>query len=249
MIHELLNEHVKSDDQLVKEKKLLIEKASKVIAISHNTKHDILKLYPHINEDKIEVVYLSQSIDDSKEFCFDLPKNYILFVGNRSTYKNFNFFIESLAKLLLKRKDLFVVCAGGGKFDAQTEIFIKSLGIDHKVIQRDFKDDQLYSYYKNALCFVFPSRYEGFGIPVLESMKSACPVVLPKHSSFIEVAGDAALYFKLDDKADLENKVSQLIDNEDLRQSYVEKGTLQASKFSWDKMATETFNIYKSVIH
>ena len=93
-----------------------MEKATRIIAISESTKRDILEIYPHIDASKIDVVYLSHSIDVKTNAALSLPEKYILFVGNRSGYKNFEFFIKAVTPLLKKDQSLFVVCAGGNKF-------------------------------------------------------------------------------------------------------------------------------------
>jgi len=96
--------------------------------------------------------------------------------------------------------------------------------------------------------FIFPSEYEGFGIPVLESMACGCPVVLANHSSFPEVAGDAGVYFELNNEVDLKNKVVSLIENETYRNQMITKGYIQSKKFSWEKTAQECKELFKSTI-
>ena len=248
MIHEIMKDHINPDEQLIENKRVLIEKADKIIAISESTKNDILTLYPHIEEQKIEVVYLSESISIDNAIKVKLPERFILFVGNRGAYKNFKFFIESISSLLKNDYSLKVVCAGGGRLRNSEKRYLKSIGLEGKIIQKDFNDNELFHYYNLALCFVFPSMYEGFGIPVLEAMKSECPVVLANHSSFPEVAEDAGVYFELENQKDLLEKITQLVNDESKRKIYIEKGKIQAQKFSWDKMAKESINIYKSVI-
>ncbi len=248
MIHELFPQYFKGDLYTVKNKKELMEKATKIIAISESTKNDILKFYPHINASKIEVIYLSQSIDPKNYTEVELPKSYILFVGNREGYKNFTFFLKSIYSLLQADGDLHIVCAGGNKFNSDEIRLIQTLNISNQIIQNNFEDRELASYYKNAICFVFPSEYEGFGIPVLESMACGCPVVLAHHSSFPEVAGDAGVYFELNNEVDLKDKVVSLIDNEVYRNQIIQKGFLQSAKFSWKKTAQECTELFKSTI-
>lgn len=107
MIHEVLPQYFTRDKSTVPDKKLLMEKAAKIIAISESTKNDITRIYPHIDGSKIEVVHLSYSIKHDAAVKLQLPQKYILFVGNRSDYKNFSFFIKSVASLLTKRKRSF----------------------------------------------------------------------------------------------------------------------------------------------
>ena len=245
MIHDIFPQYFARDKYTVARKKLLLEKATRVICVSENTKKDILKFYPHIDASKLDVVYLSQSIDTQSKVDVALPQKYILFVGNRTIYKNFNFFIKAVAPLLKAEPDLFVVCAGGNGFENNEKELIQSLGIEKQIIQRNFEDNELAAYYSNAKCFVFPSEYEGFGIPVLEAMACGCPVVLANHSSFPEVAGDAGVFFELNNAEDLKSKVSGLLENENLRQEFMKKGLERAANFSWKKTAQgclETYN-------
>lgn len=245
MIHDLFPQYFTRDKHTVSRKKLLLEKATRVIAVSENTKKDILKFYPHIDASKIDVVYLSQSIDTTSKVKVDLPKKYILFVGNRTIYKNFNFFIEAVAPLLKADPELFVVCAGGNGFDKSEKELIQKLGIASQLIQRNFEDNELASYYSQAKCFAFPSEYEGFGIPVLEAMACGCPVVLANHSSFPEVAGDAGVYFELHNADDLRGKIASLVSDETLRNEYVAKGLARAQKFSWHQTAMACLEVYR----
>ena len=249
MIHELFPQYFLDDLDTIKNKKILIEKATKIIAISESTKKDILRFNPEIDSSKIEVIYLSQSINLDSEIIIDLPKKYILFVGNRTIYKNFNFFIKSISKYILQNKDLFLVCAGGNKFSEDELELLSDLKILNQVIQQNFEDDELAYFYKNAQCFVFPSEYEGFGIPVLESMVSGCPVILAKHSSFLEVAGDAGVFFELNNSIDLVNKIDLIIKDMDFRSEIIEKGYLQSNKFNWTKTANECLKVFQNAIN
>ena len=245
MIHDIFPQYFTRDKYTVARKKLLLEKATRVICVSENTKKDILRFYPHIDASKLDVVYLAQSIDTQSKSDVSLPENYILFVGNRTIYKNFNFFIKAVAPLLLADSDLFVICAGGNAFERDEIAMLQNLGISNQIIQRNFEDHELASYYSNAKCFVFPSEYEGFGIPVLEAMACGCPVVLANHSSFPEVAGNAGIYFELNNAADLKNKVDELLTNETLRQDFIKRGLDNAAKFSWKKTAQACLEVYK----
>lgn len=245
MIHELFPEFFPNDKMVVPNKKYLMERATRIIAVSENTKKDILNIYPHIDSGKIDVVYHGCSIKVNTIKSALLPPKYILFVGTRSIYKNFIFLVHSIATLLKKDKDLHLICAGGGGFnDIEKELILK-LELEDQIIHKHFTEDELGCFYNRALCFVFPSMYEGFGIPVLESMICGCPVVLANHSSFPEVAGDAGIYFELNNPKDLCNKIQKLVENESLRLEFSLKGIEQAKKFSWEKAADECLDVYK----
>jgi glycosyltransferase involved in cell wall biosynthesis len=145
---------------------------------------------------------------------------------------------------LKNEENLFLVCAGGGNFTNAENEYISRLGLKNKILFKSFVDDELGYFYKHAECFVFPSQYEGFGIPVLESMICGCPVVLGNHSSFPEVAGDAGVYFELNNSDDLVEKINTLIKNKSVREYFSKKGIEQAKKFSWEKAALECITVY-----
>lgn len=249
MIHELFPQYFINDSFSVLENKLiLMEKATKIIAVSQNTKNDIIKVYPHIDASKIEVIYHGSSIKIDEKAKVTLPDNYILFVGSRDNYKNFKFLVNSIQDLFKKDSSLMLICAGGGKFKKEEIDFIDELGLNNQVIQMNFEEKELGNFYKKAKCFVFPSMYEGFGIPVLESMACGCPIVLANHSSFPEVAGDAGVYFDLESSEDLKNKIHDLLVNEELRKEFSSKGLIQVKKFDWDHAAQECLAIYKKAV-
>lgn len=250
MIHELMPQYFIGDPwNVTVNKKILLEKATKIIAVSKNTKKDIIKVYPHIDESKIEVIYHGNSIQVNENVAADLPDNYILFVGSRDHYKNFYFLVESIRDLLLKDATLKLICAGGGEFKKEEIDFLKNIGVQEKVQQKYFEEEQLGLFYKNARCFVFPSAYEGFGIPVLESMACGCPIVLSNSSSFPEVAGEAGIYFDLSSKEDLLNKIVLVITDEKFRNEYILKGINQAKKFNWEIAASQCLELYKKAIN
>lgn len=249
MIHELFSEYFSEDDTTRANKLVLMEKSAKIIAVSENTKKDILKLYPHLDASKIEVIHHGSSIKIDKNIQLELPEKYILFVGVRNSYKNFIFFINSIHQLLKNDPELQVVCAGGGDFNDEEKQLFHQLDIVNQVQFRNFKDNELGTYYQNALCFVFPSMYEGFGIPVLESMAAGCPIVLTNNSSFPEVAGEAGVFFELNNGDDLKNKIRSLIENENLRKEYSAKGYEQIKKFDWDNAAQQCLQLYQKAIN
>jgi glycosyltransferase involved in cell wall biosynthesis len=165
-----------------------------------------------------------------------LPDKYVLFVGTRDRYKNFPFFLKVVAGLLRKWQ-LRLVCAGGGSFTESEKVLIKNYGLEGLVQQRMFADEDLPVIYKNARVFVFPSEYEGFGMPILEAMKCHCPVVLSENGVFREIAREAALYFELGNEQSLQNAIENVLENEDLRTTLLKRGEEREKEFSWQKTA------------
>ena len=249
MIHELMPECFPKDDKTAEYKELLIHKADRIIAISESTKRDILRLYPDIDEKKIAVIYIGSNFkaSNTKEENASFPTRYVLFVGNRRIYKNYDNFFESMIPILEDDKDLHLVCIGGGKFTEQE--LAKQKKYEDRIHQMNVDDQTLCYAYSHALCFVFPSLYEGFGIPTLEAFACNCPVVLSNTSSMPEVGGDAAEYINPRDVNDMTQKIQKVLNNEDLRVRMIEKGRKQLKKFNWDKIAQQTLDCYKEVLN
>jgi glycosyltransferase involved in cell wall biosynthesis len=173
---------------------------------------------------------------------------YLLYVGTRSGYKNFSFFIESIAELLRKNEDLHVYCAGWKPFTFDEKKKFRDLNIHKKVHYIQIKDYSLKELYQNARAFVFPSLYEGFGLPVLEAFSCRCPALVSDRSSLPEVGGDSALYFNPQDSASMMNAVERIISDENLRIQLMNKGSERVKFFSWEKTANTTKRIYENVL-
>ena len=250
MIHEIFPEIFPLKDKTSERKKLLAQKAAKIIAISENTKRDIIK-FLGIGENKIEVIYLGNSLKikkDIKTINIKIPEKYILFVGSRRGYKNFELFIEVISPLINDDNKLNIVCAGGGKFNNKEIEKLKNLKIKDKVFYYSGSDSILAYLYQKAVAFIFPSLYEGFGIPVLESFASGCPVICSKTSSLPEVAGDAVVYFDPTDKLSMLNSIKKVIYDDELRKQLMDKGIERVKEFTWKKTAEKTKKIYEEIL-
>lgn len=249
-IHEKYPEIINSIDKTLEHKKFLLSKAGVILAISNSTKNDLIQIH-NIPAEKIEVVYLAASINialASSNLKIDLPEKYILFVGNRDFYKNFNKFILAIEPLLKEHKDLFLICAGGGNFTNEEKKFFQSKQISNKILHKGADDVTLATLYSNALAFIFPTLYEGFGIPALEAMNCDCPVIMSNTSSLPEVGGDAAIYFDPNNIDDMREKIESVIFNIDLRNTLILKAKTQRQKFSFEKTARQTLEVYKRLL-
>lgn len=248
MIHELYPEYFKDSDEVILNKKRCIYAADKIIAISESTKRDIMSIYPDIPSEKIDVIYLATNdlLGQEEKIRIDLPEKYVLFVGQRGGYKNYLFFEKCMIEIMKKDESVFVVCAGGGKFSEEEIKGQKEF--TNRFLQYDATDGELAYLYKNAICFVFPSLYEGFGIPTLEAFSCGCPVLLCDSSSMPEVGGEASLYFKRDDEIDFLNQINDIIYDDEIRSKMIRKGYEQNALFSWDKTYKETKKLYEDVL-
>jgi glycosyltransferase involved in cell wall biosynthesis len=250
MIHERFGSQFSElayDGTITEQKRLLANRAERIIAISESTKRDVVELLD-INPAKIDVVYLGSSLEPKPLQSADNTANdpYLLFVGNRSMYKNFMGLLAAIHPVLKKYK-VKILCAGGGQFRQEEKEFIHSLNVDELVEQRPINDQTLPVLYQNALAFVFPSLYEGFGIPVLEAFACNCPCIVSNNSSLPEVAGDAALYIDPAIPESMSQAVENVITDATLRASLIEKGREQLAKFSWQRTVDETLQLYQSV--
>jgi glycosyltransferase involved in cell wall biosynthesis len=248
MIHELFPDLFKGDTTAI-QKKRAIESATKIIAISDNTKIDIIKFYD-VDPQKIEVIHhatlLHTLIPDS---TLNLPHKYILYVGNRGAYKNFTFFINSISSLLYEEKDLYLVCAGGGVFSDNEMQLLNVLKIKKRVLHHPIADDRTLSQlYRKAILFVFPSLYEGFGIPVLEAFSCGCPVAASNCSSLPEVGGEAVNYFDPTKSDSIQKVVETIVHNNSVQESLRLRGYKRLKLFSWEKTVLNTRNVYNNVL-
>lgn len=249
MIHEIYPEYFGVDNPLLVWKRELIDRADEIIAISENTKRDVVNFYD-IDKSKVHVIYLGNSLASdatADDMPVKIPDKYILYVGDRSNYKNFYLMAESTASLMEIYPDLHLLCVGGGPFTAKEKIFLNNIKVGDQVCHYTARDDELSGLYRRALAFVFPSLYEGFGIPVLEAFASGCPVVLSNTSSLPEVAGDAAVYFDPKDTSSIKNAIISVLNGEGLRGKLIQKGKDRLKQFSWEKCAKETLAVYNSL--
>ncbi|MDQ1087550.1 glycosyltransferase family 1 protein [Siphonobacter sp. SORGH_AS_1065] len=254
--HDLIHEkfhykyprELKNIDEVICNNKTLLSEASKIIAISHATKRDIIEYYG-TDQGNIEVIHLASSLSNSNVMGTVFKEPYFLFIGNRAAYKNFTFFIQTSSDFLRKDRSLKVLCAGGGQFNHNEISLFKKLDIDKQVDYYPIENDEtLAQLYSDALFFVFPSEYEGFGIPTLEAFNCGCPTILSNTSSLMEVGGDAALYFNSNESQSLYHAINSLLFSESLRGKYKIKAMSRASLFNWQKTVDETVKVYKSVL-
>ena len=246
MTHEkYIDKYSSLNPKLIAAKKKMIYASDRIICVSENTRKDLLAFYPDVNSEKISVIYHGSSMKNvtKRRFSRMDGRDYVLFVGDRRMYKNFANFVKAMTMILGTHKGLQVFCAGGGNFTPEE---IKMFGeYSSRFHQAGLNDNELEDAYMNALCFVFPSEYEGFGIPILEAFACECPVICSSTSSLPEVAGDAAEYFDPINTEDIAAKILKVIDNETLRTKMKARGLERLKLFDWDKTARETLECYK----
>ncbi|GAB3896300.1 glycosyltransferase family 1 protein [Larkinella knui] len=239
--------HIDNASKELKQK--LFDRSAQVIAVSENTKKDLIELFK-IKPEKITVVYHATAFQNLKvpeTFQIQVPEAYLLYVGARNDYKNFIPFLKAVAVILQKYRHVQLICAGGGSFNEEETQWIQQLGLTDRISQRNIDDFTLFRLYQQALAFVYPSLYEGFGIPILEAFAAGCPVILSRASCFPEVAGEAALYFDPESASDLQQQIEKVILDDSLRQSFIQKGHERGQFFSLEKMASQTLQVYQRI--
>ncbi len=219
-------------------KEYSISKANYIVCISQSTKNDLLNFYPDINKDNIRIIYNGASdsyhpIDTNKE-------DYLLFIGARGGYKNFSIAVDAAAKAGRP----LIIC--GKKLEEKEKEYL-----DRRIPQK-YKDlgfvseEKLNLLYNKAFALIYPSSYEGFGIPVVEAQKAGCPVIAIKGSSIPEVIGNK---FMLCDAAtsDLILERLNFLKNKSNRDIVIKDGLNKASKFSWDQTYNDYVQLYAEI--
>ena len=250
LIHEKFPENFSKYDPTIYEKKLAIQRADHILAISHNTKADLLEFYD-IPEEKITVTHLGFDLLASHHITPVIPEisPYILFVGNRGGHKNFSKLLIAYQNNKALSNNYKLVCFGGGQFTEDEHNLMKSLCIsNNSLVQVSGDDGVLSQYYQKASVFVYPSEYEGFGIPPLEAMNYSCPVVCSNVSSIPEIVGQAGHYFNPLDTDDIGKKIEDVLFDKQLSDQLISNGQDRLTQFSWERCATETISVYTKVL-
>jgi glycosyltransferase involved in cell wall biosynthesis len=231
-------------------KKQLMRRAACIISVSEFSKQEILRFFP-VEADKIKVIHLGTTLGkittQETDRLFPVPAPYLLYVGKRTFYKNFDGFFRAVQPVLQRHPDLHIVCAGGGSFSQNEQALFHSARLANRIHYRPVTDAGLLTLYKNARAFVFPSLNEGFGIPVLEAFTGGCAVVLSDRSSLPEVGGDAALYFDPEDDDSMAETIERVVSDDALNAALIRKGTERLRNFSCDKTAFQTLEVYQSL--
>jgi glycosyltransferase involved in cell wall biosynthesis len=249
MAHERYPHMFSRFDFTSEHKKKVALKANRIITVSEHTKRDVITML-HIPESKIDVIHHAATLSFTQGATapLSLPEDYILFVGKRNTYKNFFFLLQAVQVVFKTDTNCSLVCAGGGTFSKQETREIERLHLSERVIQMHADDALLACLYSKARAFVYPSLYEGFGIPILEAFACGCPAILSNRSSLPEVGGDAAQYFDPENLESLVTALSEVLKHNDAADHMREKGLERVKLFSWEDTARKTLETYKKVI-
>lgn len=238
-----------------------VRNAKKVLTISNSSRDDIIKAYKTPAE-KVVTIYpgiknmlsLEPRVFGMNHLKskYHISDNYILFVGTVQPRKNIVRLIEAFSKVkekesVIKDLDLIIIGRKGWQYEEILAAPGKFGVTDQVKFLENISDEELNVFYQHALCYVLPSLYEGFGLPVVEAMQRGCPVITSNISSLPEAGGDAALYVDPENVDDIAEKITQLVTDKKLRHELIEKGKKQIQKFSWEKAAKETLDVLQEV--
>jgi glycosyltransferase involved in cell wall biosynthesis len=252
----------KSTDHLRWSTKFALKRAKRIIAVSNFTKNDILKNYKRVSPDKIKVIYngfnnnLYRLIEDEIALNsilkkYGIPENFLLYVGRMERKKNIYNLIEGFSIFKENNKEsrekLVLIGSAGFGYD-EMKYIIEELGLEDDVITLGWVEENDLPYiFNKARLFIFPSLYEGFGIPVIQAMACGIPVLASDIAVLQEVAQDSALFFDRFSPIDMAYKIEEILSNKELRQNLISKGLSHSKNFSWEKCAQETLEEINSL--
>jgi len=216
-----------------------------IIAVSYNTKNDIIRFYPQLH-DKIVVAPHGFNNTHGKSLK-NVPDKYLLFVGTRNRYKNFDILLKAFSDVVHDIVDLKLVCVGK-PFTYKELILQQRLGIQSSVQILELDNKELSYVYKNASIFVFPSLYEGFGIPCLEAMSNNCRILASDIEIFKEICGDAIYYFNPHNLTELVAHLKHLLSTKENKQQQKSNYQKVLDNFSWAKSAAIHYHSYSKLL-
>jgi glycosyltransferase involved in cell wall biosynthesis len=249
MTYEKLPEYFWVKDPLTAYKRISAQRADKIIAISETTKRDLLK-FLDVDEQKVEVIYHGIDLENPPAFevIANLPKHYLLFIGDRGGYKNFYLMLDAFEQISKKNPDIHLVLSGGGKLEGADIEIINRLKLNDKVHHYNVNDKQLNYLYQQALLFIYPSLYEGFGLPILEAFKAHCPVLLSDTDCFREISANSTAFFSPHSLDDLTHQIEDLINNQEKRNTLVGKGNKRLLDFPLTNSMSKTLELYQTLV-
>ena len=227
--------------------------ADRIVAISEQTKSDIVEFF-NVDPERITVVYQSCNpiFYDGKECgkTLDLPEEYLLFVGSFNERKNILTSIRAFSQCSKKYSDLKLVLVGSGHQEESVNDLIRTLSLEKRVIHlKGLTNIEIKELYERAKIFLFPSFFEGFGIPIIESLFSKTPVITSVGSCFREAGGEGCLYIDPHSSSDLSKAIEQLLSDEHLYKDLVEKGYEHVEQFHFEKCACHMHDVYEEVLN
>ena len=248
MIYELFSDHSEEEKRNIESKKKAILEADAIIAVSENTKKDLISFYPQVADITSVVYHGINHIDEESISSYKNFKPYILFVGNRDWYKNFLILLEVYIANSDIASNFDLICFGGKNFTKEEQQLIDKHGLSSQVKWLKGNDLLLYQLYKGASVLAYLSKYEGFGFHVLEAMNFNCPVICSKGSSLPEVAGKFATFINVTEKQEVEKALKEVLLYYSAEINSKKQVKEWVNSFTWSKCASQTMEVYNKLV-
>ncbi len=240
-----------------------IKRSEKIITVSKFTQTDIVQQF-NVPKNKIIVTYEGVAASVTKEqnrdvqkvlLCYNIKKPFLLYVGNAYPHKNLERLIKNFIDIKNKYHELSLVLVGKEDYFykrlkryADKICSEKESSKDSIIFSGYVSDEDLKCFYQEALAYIFPSLYEGFGLPPLEAMSNGCPVISSNKASMPEILGEAALYFDPENDNEFKSIITKIINDKSLREGLIAKGYKQIEKYNWLQCASQTFKLYQDIL-
>jgi mannosyltransferase len=239
-IYERFNKGIKKRVHILQKSKA-IKNADVIICVSNNTKNDLLNYYGASFENKCKVIHNAAS-SNFRQLNYIINKTQVLYIGNRSSYKNFKSLVLAISKVF--ELNLVIV---GSCLTKDEQIFLQK-NLPNRFTHLGYlSNEELNIQYNISLCLVYPSLYEGFGIPILEAMQSGCPVLAVNNSSIPEIIPEKKFLLETGNVDEIELSLKKML-NVDYRNSFINYGLNRAKDFNWENTYKNTLQIYNSLL-
>ncbi len=244
LIHERFPHFYRATDRTPQRRKAAIDRADHIICPSASTRNDLQEFYK-VSDDRVSVIpHGCRRLPSARTIERNTGDPFILYVGHRGLYKNFHNLLRAFAAVQQQHANLLLVCFGGKAFSSAERDSIRGMGVSGRIFQLMGSDHVLAELYEKSAALVYPSQYEGFGMPILEAMAWGCPVACSNVSSLPEVGGDSAIYFDPDDVESIRESILEILRPERQRELRA-RGLEHAARFTWTVCARRTEELYR----
>ena len=248
MIPELMPHTRRRLDWLTLKRKY-VDAADHIICVSEATKQDLLKTYGLTRAPLTVIPHgVNEHFRPGVPRLDFLPQRYLLFVGHRNAYKDADVLFRAFADVAKHDSEIELLCVGGDGLSTTEVRALEQHGIRDRVTQRYLLDDQMPAAYGNEEIFIFPSHFEGFGMPALEAMACGTPTILARATSLPEVGGEAAAYFEPGSASELTSVIRNLLLDDQARRELRDRGLSRVQQFTWHRAAEQTAEVYRSAL-
>tara|TARA_Y100000591_G_scaffold91531_1_gene77394 strand:- start:2458 stop:3534 length:1077 start_codon:yes stop_codon:yes gene_type:complete len=242
-IYDLIHEKLDLNDKQFPKSEML-DKAEHIICISNTTKNDLIERY-NVDQKKVSTIFLGVN---NTNIYKEKKEKYILYVGDRKGYKNFESIVKAFGNSSFLKKNYKLICFGGDKFSSKEKLFFDKIGIKKNLFQESGNDQYLKKFYESASLFVNTSLIEGFGLTNLEAMSYGCPVLCSEIPIFREILGNSCEYVEPKNIEIIQKKIEKILKSQNEQKRLIRLGFNKISNYSWENCVLSTSKIYEKII-